>query len=247
MHFCVLTVCLPFRKGIRMFHEGNESRIVAPLLTAALAGLLGTGCGTKEKEKIVEVPAPLAGTVTSTSVDKTLTLASFTTLCDARGGLVQTHASCAGANTCAGVSFHTGSGKLSEHTCKGANSCSGMSCVDLPEDRGLTGAQMLEGSPEASMDDSQPQCSFCHGEGKTAFVLPIAPGSDAAAAVAAFNAKSDAALVGAIAFGIHGVKDGTAYANMPGFYKIYSQAEIKRLVTHLRSLPLETKEWRATP
>lgn len=240
-------VHLHFRKGIRMSFDGNDSRIALPLLTAALAGLLGTGCGSKEKEKIVEVPAPLAGTVTSTSVDKTLTLASFTTLCDARGGLVQTHASCAGANTCAGVSFHTGSGKLSEHTCKGANGCAGMSCVELPDDRGLTGAQMLEGSPEASMDDAQPQCSFCHGEGKTAFVLPIAPGAKAADAVTAFNAKSDEAMIGAIAFGLHGVKDKTAYANMPGFYKVFSQAEIKRLVTHLRSLPLETKEWRATP
>jgi hypothetical protein len=238
---------LLFRKGPVMSNEGNDSRIALPLLTAALAGLLGTSCGSKEKEKIVEVPAPLAGTVTSTSVDKSLTLASFTTLCDARGGVVQTHASCAGANTCAGVSFHTSTGKLSEHTCKGANICGGMSCVDLPDDRGLTGAQMLEGSPEASMDDAQPQCSFCHGEGKDSFVLPIAPGTDAAAAVAAFNAKSDAAMIGAIAFGIHGVKDGTSYANMPGFYKIYSLAEMKRLVTHLRSLPLETKEWRATP
>jgi hypothetical protein len=120
--------------------------------------------------------------------------------------------------------------------------------VDLPADRELTGAQILEGASEASMGESDVQCSFCHGEGKAAFVLPIPPGADAAAAMAAFQNKSDMALIGAIAFGIHGINaDGTAYANMPGFYKVYSLAEMKRLVTHLRSLPLETKNWRAVP
>lgn len=227
----------------------EEALRVRPLLSAALAGLMGISCGDGDKEKIVQVPAETrTGLVTSTTVDKTLTLASFSSLCEARGGLLQTHASCAGANTCAGVSFHTSSGKLSEHTCRGANSCAGMSCVDLPDDRELTGAQILEGALEASMGESDVQCSFCHGEGKTAFVLPIAPGADAAAAIAAFQSKSDMALIGSIAFGIHGINaDGTAYANMPGFYKVYSLAEMKRLVTHLRSLPLETKNWRAVP
>jgi hypothetical protein len=227
--------------------ESEVSRL-RPLLTAALAGLMGMSCA-DEKEKIVEVPSETkAGVVTSTTVDKTLTLASFTSLCQARGGLVQTHASCAGANTCAGVSFHTGSGKLSEHTCKGANSCAGMSCVELPDDGGLTGAQILEGVAEASMDASQAQCNFCHGEGKTAFILPIAPGADAAESLTDFQKKSDDALISSIAFGIHGINaDGTAYANMPAFYQLYSLAEMKRLVTHLKSLPLETKTWRAVP
>lgn len=222
------------------------------LLTAALAGLMGAGlaaCGANEKEKIVEVPTKsITGVVTSTTVDKTITLASFVAQCETRGGVVQTHASCAGANTCAGISFHTSSGKLSEHTCKAANICAGMSCVDLPADGGLTGAEILEGTSTAVMGESEVQCNFCHGEGKTAFVLPIAPTADAAASTAAFQAKSDAALISAIAFGIHGVgADGTAYANMPGFYLTYSLAEMKKLVTHLRSLPLETKNWRATP
>jgi hypothetical protein len=228
--------------------QEKEVSRVRPLLTAALAGLMGVSCGDREKEKIVEVAAePKAGVVSSTTVDKSLTLASFSTLCEARGGIVQTHASCAGANTCAGVSFHSPSGKLSEHSCRAANSCAGMSCVDLPEDRGLTGAQILEGVEVESMDGGQAQCNFCHGEGKTAFVLPIPPDADAAAYTTAFQNKSDLALMGAIAFGIHGVKDGTPYANMPGFYKVYSLEEMKRLVTHLRSLPLQTKTWRAVP
>lgn len=222
------------------------------LITAALTGLMGAGlvaCGGKDKEKIIEVPTKsMTGVVTSTTVDKTITLTSFLAQCETRGGVVQTHASCAGANTCAGISFHSSSGKLSEHSCKAANICSGMSCVDLPADRGLTGAEILEGSNTASMGESEVQCNFCHGEGKTAFVLPIAPYADAAASTTAFQAKSDATLMVAIAFGIHGVNaDGTAYANMPGFYLSYSLAEMKRLVTHLRSLPLETKNWRAAP
>ncbi len=225
----------------------TENSRVNPILTAALAGLMGFGCGEKEKEKIVEVEAK-AGVVTSTTVDKTLTLATFKSTCETRGGVVQTHASCAGSNSCAGISFHTPSGKLSEHTCKAANICAGMSCVDLPDDRGLTGAQILEGSSETTMTGTEVQCNFCHGEGKTSFVLPIAPDADSAASIAAFQAKSDSALISTIAFGIHGVSaDGTAFANMPGFYKVYSLAEIKRLVTHLRSLPLEAKAWDPAP
>ncbi|WP_141734387.1 c-type cytochrome [Oligoflexus tunisiensis] len=225
----------------------KDSDVSCALLTAALAGLMG-GCGTREKEKVIETPQPLAGVVSATTVDKTLTLASFTALCETRGGLVQTHASCAGANTCAGISYHSSSGRLTEHSCRSANSCGGMSCVDLPADRGLTGAQILEGAPEIAMGAGESQCNYCHGTGQSAFVLPIPPDADPEERKAAFQGKSDAALLGAIAFGIHGVSaDGTAYANMPAFYKVYSLAEMKRLVTHLRSLPLETKNWRAVP
>ncbi|HYX32954.1 MAG TPA: hypothetical protein VE954_07550 [Oligoflexus sp.] len=227
----------------------SETGLSSTLLAAALAGLMGgglVGCN-KEDEKIVEVSAPAAA-ITSTTVDTTMTKATFSNLCETRGGVMQTHASCSGSNTCAGVSFHTSSGKLSEHTCKAANICGGMSCVDLPEDRGLTGAAILEGGSGVAMSDADIQCNFCHGEGKTAFILPIAPGADATAEAAAFQAQSDAAMVATIAFGIHGINaDGSAFANMPGFYKTYSLPEMKRLVTHLRSLPLETKEWRETP
>ena len=86
------------------------------------------------------------------------------------------HASCAGSNTCAGVSYHSSSGKLSEHTCKGTNICAGMSCVDLAKGSGLTGAEILEGYKNGEMVGSETQCNFCHEEGKTNFVLPIAPG-----------------------------------------------------------------------
>jgi len=224
-------------------HEASKA-----LLTAAMAGLMGLGasaCGTKEK--IVTVAAASApAVVTSTVVDKTLSLAKFNLDCKSRGGLVQTHASCAGANTCAGVSYHSSSGKLSEHTCKAANICAGMSCVDLPEDGGLTGAKILEGFDSGTMVGSETQCSFCHGEGKESFTLPIAPDADEAAVLAAFAAKSEAALLGIIAFGVHGINsDGTAFANMPGFYQSYSRAEMERLVTHLRSLPVVASRWTA--
>lgn len=216
------------------------------LLGAALAGLMGAGlgaCGENEKETIVEVSAPKPS-ISSTSVDKTLTLQSFTSLCEERGGVVQTHASCAGANSCAGLSFHSSSGKLSEHSCRATNICAGMSCVDLPEDKGLSGTAILTGIENGAEVGSEIKCSFCHGSGEEKFILPIAPGTDPQAAIDAFKARSDSALIAKIAFGIHGVSaDGVAFANMPGFYQSYSLAETKRLVTHLRALPLETKTW----
>ncbi len=224
----------------------SNSKVQSTLLHAALLGLVAgstSSCGTEEKEKIVEVEKG-PGTVTSTTEDTTITLDSFSSTCETRGGIVQTHASCAGSNSCAGLSYHSGSGKLSEHTCKAANICAGMSCVDLASDGGLTGQQILEGFENAVQVGADVQCNFCHGDGKEAFRLPIAPDADETESLAAFNAKSEAQLIATIAFGIHGVNaDGTAYANMPGFYKNYSLAELKKLVTHIRTLPVEAKKW----
>ncbi len=236
-----------FYKGTPMSSRGleslGESRVSQQLLGAALAGLMGASlvsCG-KDKEKIVEV-APAAPIVLSKTTDKSITLATFTSTCTTRGGLVQTHASCGGSNFCAGVSFN--SGVLIEHTCKASNTCAGYSCVDLPKDAGLTGAQVLAG-PSGDMESSAAQCNFCHGTEATEFQLRVKPGTTDEAAKAAFAAKSDAALVTAVAFGLHGVNaDGSAYANMPGFYTRYSRAEILRLVAHLKTLTVTVKEWK---
>lgn len=226
----------------------NTETSGSQLLSAALAGLCAAGviaCGEKEKEKIVEVAiAPEAARVISVTTDKTITLSSFAATCEARGGVVQTHASCSGANTCAGLSYHSSSGKLSEHSCQAMNICAGMSCVDLPQDQGLSGAAILTGRDGDKEVGAATQCSFCHGDGVDKFILPIAAGTDAAAAVTAFQGRSESYLVAKIAFGIHGVSaDGVAFANMPGFYKSYSLAETRRLVAHIKSLPLETKVW----
>lgn len=216
----------------------------SPLLTAALAGLMGASLSacSKEKKETVYVPTEKVGEVISTTKDETVTLASFKVTCDARGGLVQTHASCAGSNTCAGVSFNEGT--LTEHTCKAMNGCAGMSCVDLAEGSNLSGEAILVGSIGGDMVGSETQCNFCHGDGKDKFILKVAPTAVVADAVTAFQNKPDSALVSAIAFGLHGVKsDGQAYSNMPGFYQAYSLAEIKGLVAHIRTLPVEGKAW----
>lgn len=73
------------------------------------------------------------GKIVSSRVDETVTLESFTEECDERGGALETHASCGGANTCAGFSYDTDTHVFTEHTCKGANTCPGFSCV-LPKD-----------------------------------------------------------------------------------------------------------------
>jgi mono/diheme cytochrome c family protein len=195
-----------------------------------------------EKERVVEVPETKPTVTKKTENIEGMTLAKFTADCAEKAGIVQLHASCAGSNSCKGLSFSYGT--LLEHTCRGLNTCAGMSCVVLPQDANLTGAEILEGKRGETKVGSETQCSFCHGEGKTEFSLPIDPSADAAAAKSAFEGKSKAALITAVAFGIHGQKsDGTAFANMPGFYKFYSRAEIVRVVDHIKTLPVTVKKW----
>lgn len=67
--------------------------------------------------------------IVSSRVDESITLASFTAECDERMGVVETHASCGGANSCMGFSYDSDTHVFTEHTCKGANTCPGFSCV----------------------------------------------------------------------------------------------------------------------
>jgi hypothetical protein len=214
------------------------------VLSATLSGCGSDDTTTKvvEKERIVEVPETKPTVTKKTENIEGMTLEKFSADCKEKSGLVQLHASCAGANSCKGMSFSYGT--LIEHTCKGLNTCAGMSCVFLPQDANLTGKEILEGKRGEEKVGSEIQCSFCHGDGKTEFTLPIAPNADEAAAKAAFEAKPELALITAVAFGIHGARtDGTAYANMPGYYKFYSRAEVERVVKHLKTLPVKVKKW----
>lgn len=105
------------------------------LVTAALAGLLGVAVACSSDVKGGrESPSPDGGVpepgrITSSVVDPSMTLEKFTTMCDERGGSVQLHAHCGGANTCKGFSFDDATFELTEHTCRGLNTCSGYSCV----------------------------------------------------------------------------------------------------------------------
>ena len=63
-----------------------------------------------------------------TSSEASLTLAKFKEDCEASGGTVEEHAVCAGKNTCAGSSFDSETGSVTEHTCAGKNTCAGATC-----------------------------------------------------------------------------------------------------------------------
>lgn len=222
--------------------EGAQ-RPSARLWGAALAGLVGAvACGGGAKDPSASTDdsdsAPANDPVDDTPEEDTkevlsntkapdLTLAAFTADCTTRGGVVQIHATCAGNNACAGMSFNKWSKDLTEHTCKGLNSCGGASCVVLPPDQGRDAAELYE-----------ERCgSMCHGSG---FTLYVAPGVEHAAALAAFADRTPEAQLKIIAFGARGMTAaGTALANMPAFHGDLSRAEIERLVAHVRSLEVE--------
>lgn len=219
----------------------TERKPSAALLNAALLGLFGTGlaaCGTKEKEKLVYPPAP---ELIGEAEDRSFSESEFATYCKERGGVMQIHASCAGVNSCKGASFSHG--KLQEHSCKGMNSCAGMSCVDLPQDSGLSGEEILTATPGANS-----QCSWCHGPGTESFQLPVPHGvastdEEKAQVIEEFLNKPLEYHVSILAFGVQGVnEDGTAYSHMPGYHTVYSRAEIERLIEHIRSMPITIKE-----
>jgi hypothetical protein len=169
--------------------------------------------------------------ITSTVTDETIKFADFLAECTSKGGLIQTHATCAGNNSCKGMSFNKFSKELTEHTCKGMNSCGGVSCVVLPTDSGKTGEEVWSGT-----------CADCHGA--DAFTLYTAPGADQAAAQTQFAALTQANLVTIAAFGYRGLNsDGSASANMPGFHERYSVAELERVAEYLRTLDVEPYEY----
>lgn len=175
--------------------------------------------------------------------DGAVSLAEFTALCarssqltrSGRPGVVQVHASCAGTNSCRGMTYQTWN-EVYEHTCRGVNSCAGWSCVETAEDQGRTGAETFVAGT----------CDFCHAvhheEGDepdlTKFKVPVLSGKDPQEHVVDFWAKrSDAYLRSIIAFGIRGVTSSeVAFANMPGSHHLVSLNEMNELIAHLRTL-----------
>lgn len=214
------------------------------LLTAAVAGLLtAIACNQtaddhhQDDTDTLDTPKETDTTdtpeygITDRRELPDLTFAQFSTDCAARGGLVQTHATCAGNNACRGMSFNKWSKELTEHSCRALNSCGGASCVVLPDDEGR--------APEDVYDQ---MCgSMCHGE---AFTVFTPPGADLEVALAQFEARTTTALVSRVAFGLTGHNEsGTAFANMPAFYSKLSRAEIERLVTYLQTLEAEAAHY----
>jgi hypothetical protein len=202
-------------------------------------GLSATGCG-------AGVSGPDAGDgdagfSRTVSLDGgELTFDQFFTLCEQRGGLVQTTAACAGNNSCRGLSYL--GGVLIEHSCKGMNGCGpGMQCVDLPTDQGRSGKAIY----------TQGTCApTCHGQFSPSydagvFTLHLRPGSATPdEATARFLSGSRQRLRAIIGFGVHGIGDlGIAYASMAGSYQEYSLAETDRVIDYIRTLPVTVSEY----
>ena len=231
------------------------------LWAAALSGLLGFGGMACSEKKALVVPDPVPdASVDATPIDAppdafetpskvisetegNRTFADVKAECDARHGYVQITAACAGMNSCAGFSYGDWDpGVTTEHSCAGVNGCSGISCVVLPPDGGRTALQVL-GGEGVTFDDYGPQsCTNCHADWSGAqpdpskFSVWVLPGSGRTAANWLDNSAEAQART--IAFGKHGVlADGTAYSPMQGYWKIYSRAEIERVVDYIRTTP----------
>jgi mono/diheme cytochrome c family protein len=155
---------------------------------------------------------------------------------DARPGIVELHASCAGSNSCRGMVYQSWN-ELYEHSCRGVNQCAGWSCVETAPDEERSG-------PEAF---TAATCDYCHsGEGEGAFLVKVPPAVDDVGAYtdAFFTSRSDEYLRSIIAFGVRGVApDGQAYSNMPGAYTTLSRAEMDTLIAYLRTMPLESTQF----
>ena len=206
------------------------------LVSSALAGLVGAGgvagCTTADSGTPAScTPATYNNTVANTIPsydDPPAALAGFQTLCTSRNGYLQTHAWCAGNNSCKGVSWSFG--VLTDHSCAGMNTCEGFSCVDSIADKGAMGAAIFTTS-----------CKGCHGAVAGSFQLVVKPGTGADR-VAAFQAQTPEnaeRLLSTVAFGTQGHNsNGTSYTNMPTFRAQLSKAEIKRVVDYVRALPV---------
>jgi hypothetical protein len=231
------------------------------LLVAAVAGLFGlagcsgepqtptdrtecpepepepTGLGTGDTSTTTEPTGP---EIISSEKNTTITFADFSQMCLARGGLMQTHATCAGNNACAGFHFNKFSKMFTEHTCRAFNSCGGISCVILPEDQGRDAEQMYNETCGPA----------CHG-GTGVFKLWIHPSKvvddtpealEAAQAqqLAHFQAQSMDYWLHMLAFGSRGMNEsGTAFADVPHRYDTHSIPELQRVMEYTKTLPVE--------
>jgi hypothetical protein len=180
--------------------------------------------------------APDDKIISETEGDRTF--ADVEAECDARGGFVQITAACAGMNSCAGFSYGDWDpGVTTEHSCAGVNGCNGISCVILPEDSGKSGQEVYE---EALLETGPRSCSNCHaiwnddGPDMAKFKLWVLPESTRTAENWLEMTPEKQARI--VAFGKRGMyDDGISYANMQAYHKIYSRAEIERVVDYIRN------------
>lgn len=194
---------------------------------------LDSDCDGEEKpalgaNKFVEVMGLI-----DTDMDGAISFEEFTAACaehamvlgKAEPGVVNTHASCSGTNSCRGMQLHPW-GELFEHDCKGVNYCTGWSCTETAVDQ----------KRDAPTAFKAAACNNCHHDPAADFVVLVPPGEDATAAPAKLLAKSDEHLRAAIAFGIAGIDPkGFAYQNMPSHYEVLSRAEMNTIIAWIRA------------
>jgi|GEM_PF-1165739 len=230
------------------------------LWASALAGLLGLAGACGDDGNKIE-PDPDAPVVADAAVDSPEidappdappskiisetqgdhTFAELTAMCDQRGGYTQITAACAGANMCAGFSYGDWSpGVLTEHSCNAVNGCNGISCVVLPADQGRTALDILGDAPSDAEGVPQRSCMNCHADWSgaapdpTHFKVWVPPGSTRTLANWLDRPAGEQARY--IAFGSTGVyAGGQAYSHMAQYYKLYSRAEIERVVAYIRT------------
>lgn len=231
------------------------------LWTAAMAGLLGLGavaCGeSKNKEEpdptqvdaaVPDAPVDAASTKIISETPVQHTFAELKAMCDARGGYTEIYAACSGTNTCAGFSYGDWGedAVLTEHSCNAVSGCAGMGCVVLPSDtapgHGRSAVDILGAALPDTEGVAQRSCNYCHAEWSedgskfdaTKFKVLVAPGSGRTLANWLDRPAETQARM--LAFGVHGeYANGVQYGHMAAYYKLYSRAEIERVVDYIRT------------
>jgi len=228
--------------------EGDDKEPVADAGNTDNDDDKGDAGAKPEPEPEPEADAGPTGPVVTKETEGNRTYASLKEDCDKLGGYVQVHAACAGVNSCQGFSYGDWDpGVLTQHTCAGINGCNGISCVVLPEDSGKTGKEVYEAELPAGGPGA---CTNCHGvwgeDGPdlTKFKVYVLPGSTRT--VDNWLDLPQATQEAIVAFGKSGVlEDGTPISNMVGYHKLYSKAEVQRVVEYIRTtLTAEVHEYK---
>ena len=210
------------------------------LLAAAMGGVLSfaSACGLSDKYKDATPPVD-----PNAPVKQELSLAEFTNLCDARGGLVETHMVCSNTNTCAGLSYNKFSKKRFEHTCAAKNNCGGLSCIDLAEESAGSAAKTGEEIYKAS-------CAECHaaemltGASFKVFVKSGATSEEKENLQNLAKTRTETARMNLIAFGTKGFNtNGQHFANMPAYYQKLSVSEVKKVAAFVGTLDFVAEEY----
>ncbi len=186
--------------------------------------------------------------------DVQLTNAELTEMCDARGGFMQNHASCAGVNTCRGFTYGDWGedSQLVEHSCSFVNGCNGVSCVvaqEEPEGGGMTGEEIMKLEESWFIERmgaySPDPCKTCHvpstfddevGDYVYDFTkLRLMFWPNDTRNKDNWTERSQKRQEAMVAFGVQGFnEDDIHYSNMAGYTKLFSKEEIQRVVEYMR-------------